>query len=48
MALYKGVTTMYESILLASAEPDRSVFLASNPWYPLSLYQDNVANADSG
>ena len=28
--------------------PNRSAFLASNYWDPISLYQNNVADADSG
>ena len=46
--LYKVVPTMKESVILASAKHGRSVFLASNPWEHISLYQHNVANADSG
>ena len=39
---------MQESIILASAKPDWSVFLESNIWYPLSMQQNNFAYADSG
>ena len=46
--LHKGVTTMQESFILASAKPGRIIFLASYTWDPLSLYQHNVANLDSG
>ena len=48
MDLYKGVPPMQESVILSSVEPDWSVFPASNIWEPLSLYQNNAADADSG
>ena len=48
MALYKCVTPMQEYVILSSDEPYRSVFLASNIFYPLSLYQHNVADAACG
>ena len=48
MDLYKSITTMHEYVILASADTYRSVVLAYNIWDPLSLYQNNVADADSG
>ena len=48
MDLYKCVPPMQESVILARAELGKSVFLAPNLWYPLSLYQQNFADAGSG
>ena len=39
---------MQESVIFAGAKLIRSVFLASNPWDPISLHQNNSANTDSG
>ena len=48
MNFYKNATPMQESIILDSAKPVCSVSLAYNPWEPLSLYQNNAANAERG
>ena len=39
---------MQESVIIASYGTDRSVLLASKIWDPLSMYQNNVTDADRG
>ena len=48
MTFYKGGPPMQESVILSNAKPGCRVFLASNPLDPLILYNNNVANMDSG